>query len=91
MAVGASPYDVPSRSVSSIGSSAPQRWKTGRQRATKPHMYDDIFKEKWGHLQGKLTVERQRTNGPGMEGHTHAHAQQGAEPGKHAFGRLMTR
>jgi hypothetical protein len=54
-------------------------------------MYDDIFKEKWGHLQGKLTVERQRTNGPGMEGHTHAHAQQGAEPGKHAFGRLMTR
>src|SRR5579863_4113816 len=48
--------DGNSQLQSSIGSSAPQRWKTGRGRATNPHWYDYIFKEKWGRLQGKLTA-----------------------------------
>ena len=49
-------YDCPSHAVGSIGSSARQGWKTGRQRGAKPHLDDDIFKEMWGHLQGKLTM-----------------------------------
>jgi hypothetical protein len=49
-------FDFRSRGVGSIELSEPERWKTGHQRAPKLRLYDEIFKEKWGHLQGKLTV-----------------------------------
>jgi hypothetical protein len=48
--------DVARRAVGSIEFSAPRRWKTSRQRATNPNLYDGIFKETWEHIEGKLTA-----------------------------------